>query len=228
MAVTSAAAWSSSCLPPSCPLPAACLLGVAGPGSGPTLHCNSCLCPPGPMPAPHPPTERLQEQGLQAPPGPRGLQAWEQISKAHALFSPPLGLRARQPHKPHKSWRWRLRGSSDAAHSQSKSYWSPPTWSQPGKRKGKRTLKCLTRPWGMRKEPSGRLALERGLLGTEETLGLFPIGLPQNWDSHLRSHHILSRSYQKKKGVLSVRGPLLPPAPFATPISGRREAQEAL
>lgn len=83
-------------------------------------------------------------------------------------------------------------------------------------------------PLGRGKEPSGRLALERRLLGTERHSG--PV---LHWASSE-----LGRSPQepphpspllpKEKGVLSVRGPLLPPAPFATPISGRREAQEAL
>lgn len=79
----------------------------------------------------------------------------------------------------------------------------------------------------MRKEPAGRLALERRLLGTEETLwACSPLGFLR--PGTLTSGATSLPPPTKIEGGPHVRGPLLPPAPFATPVSGRKEAQEAL
>lgn len=147
-------------------------------------------------------------------------------------------MRALQPPSPIKAGKER-RGSSDAAHSQSRSCLGPPPlWSQPGKEK--RTLETPDLPLrGMRKElqvtTQGSSSRQGAPGDPEDTMGLLPTGLPQNWASHFKGHLIpslffLSPKQTKKRCSprlvgLICKGLRLPPVPSATTTGGKREVK---
>lgn len=94
-------------LPPAarCPLPACSAL--PGQAPEPTLHCNRCLRPPGRclLPTFHRATTGTGAPSSTGALGPPVSGIGKRFSKAHALLSPPPGLRAHQPHNPLESWR---------------------------------------------------------------------------------------------------------------------------